>query len=226
MFVGVDAHIDPRAVTNSPKISEKTVRFAGAMWASPLTQSWRISEILWSGRKKSPNRFGWGQGCGIDGACRPGYEVRSHWISCTLSIAWGKEKVRRNGSGGKNIRIGLAYMPCSRKKSCACVQSARTFSSACASSMDGSSASAQIFRSSCTEASCEAFPAASSVSDRLLAKNPDTACRSSASNTSASPRLLLAYFTRRRARKSENRGSPAFFLRKPARVLAKPAVAC
>ena len=35
MFVGVDAHIDPRAVTNSPKISEKTVRFAGAMWASP-----------------------------------------------------------------------------------------------------------------------------------------------------------------------------------------------
>ena len=37
MFVGVDAHIDPRAVTNSPKISKKTVRFAGAMWASPPT---------------------------------------------------------------------------------------------------------------------------------------------------------------------------------------------
>ena len=38
MFVGVDAHIDPRAVTNSPKISEKTVRFAGAMWASTPTK--------------------------------------------------------------------------------------------------------------------------------------------------------------------------------------------
>ena len=158
------------------------------------------------------------------GRCQ-GYEVRSHWISCTLSIAWGKEKVRRNGSGGKNIRIGLAYMPCSRKKSCACVQSARTFSSACASSMDGSSASAQIFRSSCMEAFCEAFPAASSESVRLPARSPDTACRSSASNTSiASP--PFPYFTRRRARKSENRGSPAFFLRKPARVLAKTAFPC
>ena len=40
--------------------------------------------------KKIPRRVGRGQGCGIDGACRPGYEVRSHWISCTLSIAWGE----------------------------------------------------------------------------------------------------------------------------------------
>ena len=50
--------------------------------------------------KKSPNRFGWGQGCGIDGACRPGYEVRSHWISCTLSIARLAAIVRRKRSHG------------------------------------------------------------------------------------------------------------------------------
>ena len=37
-FVGVDAHIDPRAVTNSPKISVKTNDSAGAMWASPPTR--------------------------------------------------------------------------------------------------------------------------------------------------------------------------------------------
>ena len=45
MFVGVDAHIDPRAVTNSPKISEKTVRFAGAMWASTLRITEEFSKI-------------------------------------------------------------------------------------------------------------------------------------------------------------------------------------
>jgi len=37
-FVGVDAHIDPRARTNLPEIFVKTVQFAGAMWASPPTK--------------------------------------------------------------------------------------------------------------------------------------------------------------------------------------------
>ena len=55
--------------------------------------------------KKIPRRVGRGQGCGIDGACRPGYEVRSHWISCTLSIARGREKVRRNGARRENFQL-------------------------------------------------------------------------------------------------------------------------
>ena len=89
----------------------------------------KLREFLRSFRadKKIPRRVGRGQGCGIDGACRPGYEVRSHWISCTLSIAWGEGESPSKRVGRKKIRIGLAYMPCSRKKSCACVQSARTF---------------------------------------------------------------------------------------------------
>ena len=37
-FVGVDAHIDPREVTNSPRISVKSGLFAGTMWASSPTQ--------------------------------------------------------------------------------------------------------------------------------------------------------------------------------------------
>ena len=37
--------------------------------------------------KKFPRPVWVGAWLGIDGACRPGYEVRSHWISCTLSIA-------------------------------------------------------------------------------------------------------------------------------------------
>ena len=37
MFVGVDAHIDPRAPPDSPKISVKSVLSAGTMWASSPT---------------------------------------------------------------------------------------------------------------------------------------------------------------------------------------------
>ena len=44
--VGVDAHIDPREVTNSPKITVKTDNSAGAMWASPPTRFPVIALIL------------------------------------------------------------------------------------------------------------------------------------------------------------------------------------
>ena len=37
-FVGVDAHIDPRARANSPGIFVKSVYTAGSMWASTPTQ--------------------------------------------------------------------------------------------------------------------------------------------------------------------------------------------
>ena len=45
-FVGVDAHIDPREVANSPRISVKSGLFAGTMWASSPTHNRKISEFL------------------------------------------------------------------------------------------------------------------------------------------------------------------------------------
>ncbi len=157
--------------------------------------------------------------------------IGSHWISCTLSIARGGKSPSK-WSRGMNFQLPCAACPAFGKKNtplnAVLPEKSAPAGKAHAPSVIACSwverERADFLAAAVWKHPAQALPAACLRIRQVGGQKPGYRLPQQRVKI-PSPRLLLAYFTRRRARKSENRGA-RLFLRKPSRVLAKPAIAC